>query len=368
MRKVSTVVMGVMATIILLLALGCRPDSRLADAPVAVVASTRGLSAWLTVVDLETMKPLRKRKLRSLCFSIDGDARLRTVATAQTGGLGADVDDALGVWDLRSDRFGYVTLPISNPGGITVNNGVAYTLHGLFLNDALTASTVDLATRSLIATGYVSEWSNDPVTANGRTYFPISESPKGAPGRGYAASSGGLFATTVDLETTLTVALPRRTLTAVPDPTRDAGLIALGTRFSGDSEDLGQWRITRLDPESGSVLEDRPLPMRMGLLSACTFGSEIAVVDVNGVNPSAPGDSVVIMDAQTLELRRRLKFEGSPTAVAAWGNRLVVFDGPKHELFVFEPGAATPSRSVVLDVPGDINGDIVVFDSPSPGE
>lgn len=342
---------------------GCRPDTRLAESPVAVVASTGSLEAWLTAVDLETMKPIRKRKLRSLCFEIAGDQKLRTVATAQTGGLGADVDDALGVWDLRTDWLGYVELPISNPSGITVNKGVAYSLHGLFVNDSLTATTVDLASMSVIATGYVSEWSNNPVSANGSVYFPISKSPDDSLDSGYTVSEGGVFATTPELETTLTVALPRRALTVVADPASQGGLIAIGTRYSGERDDLGQWRISRLDPMDGSVIEDHPLPLRMGMMSACTVGSEIAVADANAIDVAVPGDTVVMIDAQTLEITRRIRIDGCPTAVAAWKDRLVVFDGPNHELLLFEPGEETPSRRVVLDVPADYNGDIVVFDS-----
>ena len=340
---------------------GCGPDRRLAEAPVAVVLHEDGHTTRMSAVDLSSMKVLSSHKLRSQCFSMDGDIASRVVITAQTGGIGPDADDAAGVWDLAQDQVHYVTLPYPNPSSVVVARDTGYVLHGFQLGDSLVLSTVRLTGGNRIATGTVSEWAQDPESVAGGVYVPVSASRNAKDG--YTASSGSIEYLTGSLTESRVVEIARRAMRIVADPLDSKNLILLGSVGDPEPGSPGKWRITRIDRATGRILEDQPLVLEYGVMSVCAVGDALAIADANGLDMEDPGGSVLILDGKTLGERRRVQVQGMASAVAAWGERLLVFDGVKGDLALFATGSGQLIQKLQLTGGGGGTGDIVVFDA-----
>ncbi len=344
---------------------GCKADTRLTSAPIAVVLSDDKRGTRLTAVDLSEMDSVASRRLRSECYSMDGDPKSRVIVTAQTGGVGPDADDAAGVWNLRSDEMRYVSLPYPNPSSVAVAHGIGYVMHGFQIGDSLVMSAVSLALRDHVTTGTASEWAQDPTAVEGALYLPVSESPALA-GDAYSKSSGSIERLSPSMEESRLVDIPRRAMQLVADPVDARNLILVGSVEASGSESKRTWHISRINTTSGQIVSDRVLELDYGVASLCTLGADLAIADSNGVDLDDPGRTVVILDGRTLAEKRRVEVSGTPAAVAQWRGRLLVYDGLQNELLLFGPTpGSTPSR-LALAGQGMGNGDIVVFDSATP--
>jgi hypothetical protein len=74
---------------------------------------------------------------------------------------------------------------------------------------------------------------------------------------------------------------------------------------------------------------------------------------------------VLVLDGRTLVQKQRITVAGTPSAVASWGRRLLVYDGIENELLEFELPSDAPRRRVRLAGRGMGTGDIAVFERAS---
>jgi hypothetical protein len=310
------------------------------------------------------MEVVKSRRLRSASYSIDGDSSGRTIVSAQAGGVGPDADDVAGVWDVGRDRLDYVTLPYPNPNSVTVARGVGYVLHGFQMGDSLLLSTVDLAAGNRVATGTVSEWAQDPEEVGGEVFVPISRSNVAMPG--YSVSEGSIERLDSSLVESRVLDVARGAVQLCSDPLDSRNMVLVGTVEDPGPGSPGKWRITRVEKATGSILEDRELDIRYGVMSVCAVGDQLAIADANGVEPHDPGRSVVMVDGHSLVEQRRIEVTGMPAAVVAWGGKLLVFDGIENELLAYEAGTNRPGHRLRLAGRGRGTGDVVVFDAIRP--
>lgn len=342
-------------------AAGCQPDQRLERAPLAVVLHEDGLHTRLSAVDLSSMEVVKSRRLRSASYSIDGDSSGRTVVSAQAGGVGPDADDVAGVWDVGSDHLDYVTLPYPNPSSVTVAQGVGYVLHGFQVGDSLLLSTVNLAAGNRVTTGTVSEWAQDPEEVGGEVFLPVSRSHATMPG--YSVSAGSIERLDRSLVESRVLDVARGAARLCLDPLDSRNMILVGTVEDPGPGSPGKWRITRIEQATGRVLDDREIDIRYGVMSLCAVGDELVIADANGMDLGDPGRSVAVIDARSFVERRRIRVTGTPAAVAAWGSKLLVFDGIENELLVYGGSSDRPSHRLRLASRGRGTGDVVVFDA-----
>ena len=99
-----------------------------------------------------------------------------------------------------------------------------------------------------------------------------------------------------------------------------------------------------------------------GVFQMCVVEGEVALADADGLDLANPGRSVRLLDARTHTPTRTLALSGMPAALAAWEDRLLVFDGITGELLLFPPHAERPSRRLRLGGAPLGTGDLVVFD------
>ena len=331
------------------------------DGPVAVVLVQSRGGSELVVVNLERFVVVRRTRLRSLCLSIDGDPSARVVATAQCGGPDRTADHACGVYEVATGKVEYVELPVPNPAEVAVCDGRALLVHGFEQAGRTCASAVDLARRSVAETLALPAGTASPARwAPG--FVAVAPSENGAAMLGI---DGGASLTT--------------TITTVPDPVVTA--VASGGAADGDRSLLAcgteravlgpgsrpirwpAWRLRRV-PANGSrwSRSSAVAGVTHGVFQMCVVGDEVALADADGLDLTDPGRCVRLLDARAHTPTRTLALPGMPAALAAWEDRLLVFDGITGELLLFPPVSTRPSRRLRLGGAPLGTGDLVIFD------
>jgi len=327
--------------------------------PIAVALSQDAGGSHLIVIDLRKFEVVRRVRLRSLCLSIDGDNESRTVVTAQCGGPDRAADNAAGIWRPAQDKqVRYVPLDVPNPTSVAARDGRALLVHGFEQPEGVCASTVDLRTRRLVQRGHLPPMALRPETASAAVWIPVAA----------CADASGAVCEVVDTSCGETVAaLSAESATVVADsssgPGASAWIVHRTSRLGHD------WSLTRFvqqgrGPDRAASPSVRVSGVRKGIYEACKAGDTIALADADALDLSDPGRDVLLVDARSLRQTGRIRVKGTPSALRSWGETLLVLDGLRGELLLFEPGETTPRRTVSLGGSSLGTGDLTVFDSP----
>jgi hypothetical protein len=294
----------------------------------------------IVTVDLEEMRVVRDVGLRSLSLDMSSDASIGLVVTAQCGGVSTDADDAVGLYDPRRDpEVAYVRLKNANPGLVAVRDGTAYVEHGLLSDAGLLLSVVGLRARAVSRTTWIPDGPGASLVAGRDDLFalavdaPDSETSSGL--RLFAVDRGSLE--------TRTVAPPIPGATVVV-PDGQGGVVLLGkpsssaTGASAARLPEGGWYAS---PRDGLELEPVAIP---GLRSAdvgCVTAEHVVAGSWGGDEPTPGRSWVAWIDRAAPGTAGRLKADGGVSALAPWGERVVMVERDPCRLVVIDPVAAT---------------------------
>jgi hypothetical protein len=264
----------------------------------------------LVVVDLDRARITRRIALRSLVTDIDIDPVRGAVVAAQTGGIGTAADDAVSFSDVRSGEVTYLTLPRIDPSQVRCVAGRAVILHSVVDSAGYVLSSVDLASRSVVATGHAPD------------------------GPGLWAAAGGMLWTSVPTDSPERFALAGiDPVTLVATSAPDLGFAPAGVVGAGDAVAVlgerasaaGVGAVVLVDPRAGMTLATAAVPgLVHGAQSAVAIGDSLVVGDWNGGLPET--SSLAVLDATTLAMRSTIRVGRAPCAMAASGRDLLVVD------------------------------------------
>jgi hypothetical protein len=286
-----------------------------------------GRGSVLQVVDAERGVELARIRLRSKAFDIDEDASTQTFVTSQSGGLDKDVDNAVGVIDVRHSLTPrYITLPVYDPLDIAALNGRAYTVHGVCGPTGLAMCAVDIRHGSLIATGWAPDGSGQMDAAGRRVFIPHWDAEGGRSASDDSPKVTALGAVGPSLDTTHVL---EHTFVAggfvASDPTDPSGrrVLLAGTVESETAP--GTAEIWRVDAVGHGLISRVSLgAMNAGAYQLAASRDVVAVIDGTGFDPVAGGASVRLIDPHTLREIRRLPLADGPCDIAALGDLVFV--------------------------------------------
>lgn len=359
-------VAALVAVVVLVIVTGGVRVSRDADAtpsgPVAVMLSYPGGGrSELAVIDLDRFAVVRRVPLRSLCLDLDADPAGAGVVTAQTGGVGPGADHALGVYRLGAADVDYVELPTPNAGLTAAAGAKALVVHGFEETAGLCASVVDVRDGRTVAATHVSTSAGRPVRIGQRLGVLVPSTPRAA-GTGGRTEPGRLDEVRSDGTTGPVARFDADRVTPVAGADSGGRVVLAGRRRAPRPGDSG-WSVFALDLASSRVVSECPVPdVERSLSAGAVVGDRIAVADCDGLDLSAPGDRVVLLDRATLRPAGAIHTGGMPVALAAWRTKLLVADGVRGTLSLYEPGALRPARTLKVSSAPLGAGDLVVLD------
>lgn len=328
--------------------------------PAAVVLTRAGAASTIVVVDLDRARVADRVRLRSACFSIDGDPSTRLVATSQSG-VPHDRDKACGVYDVDAGgAVTYTDTQLWDPSDLAVVGTRAYIQHGLYADGHLFGSVIDLRYHSVVATVTLPDLSQRPERAAGRTLLPIAGAPPD-PSGGTKAMHGRLAWFDEQGARSVLATLPLTSMTVLGS--MGASTVAVVGRELETRKGSGAaWLCLLLDTRTGVVRRQvEVLGIERGIHNGCVVGGELALCDSDGTDPADPGRTVVMLDAETLRETRRIRVPGTPAAARAWQDSLVVFDPLERAVLVYREGEVRPSATVDMGGSQDVIGDLVVL-------
>lgn len=317
------------------------------DSDTAVVLLSDADSELVTV-DLLARRVGSRHPLRSLSLSIAADQKTRSVVIAQCGGVGSDADDVCGVLSSNALAVEYVDLGIPNPLQVVASNGQAVLFHGFEQEEGLVVSSVGIADRSLRPMRHVPSASGYLVGAPTGAYDFVNGGESIPYSRMMHLPESGSPSDVATITAAITNA-------AVADET----IYATGIRSYSNPEQDGF--LFRLSPDGKIEREARLLDIQAPLTDIECLGDTIALAENDHADPEESSARVLFFDRETFEPRGVVRFAQAPIAITTWGEHLLVVDGSKGELHVFEPGETTASWSVDLGGHVDIATDIVAF-------
>ena len=314
--------------------------------PLAVVLVPGRARSELVVVDLDQARVVRRVALRSLVTDIDVDRASGKVVGAQTGGIGADADDAISICDARTGVVHYVTLPRTDPSQVECVNGTALVLHAWLDSSGYVVSAVDIASESVTATGHAPEGTGLWAAAGGSVWTSV-------------LSTGSPSHSLVRLDPV--TLLPATVACAGIDPaavTATGDDVAVLGSSRGDAKATGSAAL--IEPERGRVVATHAvLAMPHGPQIAAAAGDVVVVSDWNGDPPES--DRLVALEGRTLEPIARFRVGTAPCALAADGDRLLVVDRVDGVLRSVEPRTGRVFWSVGLGVRDLLCSKVVVI-------
>ncbi len=305
------------------LGIAVRTRDRSEAAPPTAVVLVPGLQgSQLVSVDLDTGAVIGRVRLRSLATDIAVDPVSGLVVSAQTGGLGADADDALAVVDPRAGTIDYVKLPHIDPSQVEVVGRRAIVLHSVLDRKGFVATAVDIASRTVVADGHVPEGSGLWGSAAGSVWTTV-------------ATNGPVPFVLEQVDPATIAVSSVGALGFVPTAVTSAGgmVAVLGGADGGG----GPARAALLDAATGAVthrvvtLEGLP----HGAQSAVAVSGTLVIGDWDGEEPETP--SLQVIDAGTLAPVRSLMVGGAPCALAEHGGSLLVVDRVAGTLASVDP-------------------------------
>lgn len=323
---------------------GCGGRSPI-DAPVAAVMDAKGA---VVLVDLDQGTVIDTVQMRSWTSDIAADKAAGEFVTAQSGGVGDDADDAIGVIDVRGDRsVKYVTLPRPNPGGVEVTGpGRVLVDHGWMEPEGMFACLVDTQAGKVVRQGYVPDNANPLRTADGVAWST-----------GVDTMTDELSLRRVDTETLASEVVTRGGDYSVgiecATPTGPAGWLR---RLDGET------LLARFDGKTGAVEATGAVDFLDGAGRLVSAGGRLVAVDYNGEDVERTGDRLVVFDGETLQQERVISLKGEPTDIAAWGDKVVVVTAGDEKLHVIDPASGDVERTIQLPDMVDLTLGVAVLD------
>jgi len=279
-----------------------------AHARLAAVLVPGSARSALVVVDLDAARVLRRIPLRSLVTDIDVDPTRGSVVAAQTGGIGTAADNAASFTDVRAGQVRYVTLPRIDPSQVRCVGDRAVVLHSVIETAGYVLTSLDLATQRVVAAGHA---------------------PDG-PGL-WAAASGMLWTSVPATGSARFDLMPIDPVSLAPSAPVALGFAPMGVTGAGDGVAVlggradGAGAVTLLDGRSAAILATATVPgLAHGAQAAALVGDVLVVGDWNGSLPES--NTLAVLDAATLALRRTISVGTAPCAIASIDGDLLVVD------------------------------------------
>ena len=321
---------------------GCASGESL-KGPTVGVLETRGR---VHLVDLESGEVRRTHRLRSPAYDIDADPDTGFFVTAQSGGVGNEADDRLGVVDVRGPRgVRYVKLPMPNPGGVAVvGNGRVVLDHGIQEKEGMFVCLADTKSMSVVRSGHVPD-NNTPMRV----------------------IDGVGWASCVDMD-------GRASLRRVNTETLDSEEVLGGGDFpiiwdSGPEglygwliEEPGKARVARFHPKTGAVEASASVAFEDGPGAMVTSRGRLVVADFTGEDLDRHGSRLLVIDPATLEVEREIRVPGGPCDLKAWRDRVVVAVYRDKTLRIVDPANGLTERTIRLPEMSPLPFNIAVMD------
>jgi len=276
----------------------------------------------LVSVDVGSGRVTGRLRLRSLATDIEADAEHSVVVAAQTGGVAGTADDALSVFDPRTGRVDYITLPTIDPSQVECVAGRAMVLHAVIRDDGFVVSGADPGSREATEAGRIPD------------------------GTGLWAAARGSLWTAVTTTGPVPFSLLRidpGTLSTVPGPVLDFvpyGITEAGERtlVLGDAGVAGgsPARVALLDEAATAVVASSGVPgLAHGARISATVGDLIVIGDWDGEAPET--SSLQVVQRSTLRHVGSIEVGGAPCALASTGEKLLVVDRVTGTLLRIDP-------------------------------
>lgn len=335
------------------------------QAPLAAVLVSAKRSE-VHLIDLRTGTTVARKRLRSPAYDVAADDEASVFVTAQSGGVGADSDNRLGIVDARGGgRVSYVKLPWANPSQVVAGDGRAFVVHGVAFDGGLRTTTVDVESRAVVATGAVPDGTQVISRAAGATWVSYIPTPSAdaPPGKSQAPTSTVLARVEPDGRVAPLVAgMPISGWTA-PHPVDEGRVLTAGFRLLGPSLRASSAEVVAADARSGTITQGALLDgLDDGVEGIATFGHSVAIVDGDGSGDFQKPCSVDIYDARTFERRGEISLGKGPVAIAGWGDALLIADATGH-VALWREGGTKPEWTTRFE--GDpVALDIAVLEAP----
>lgn len=309
--------------------------------PLALVLEGKRKSA-VHIVDLQQGTIVGSVRLRSFCSAFSVDRKLRTVVTAQAGGIANDADDVAGIIDLKRPlRARYVKLAARNPDDVVVADGRACVVHGVETSRGMVVTPVDVATGEIGSTGTLPATISALQRVGNQAMSSVS-----------VEASGALRARALVAVDARTMAVSRIATVAL-ESFRVAGesgtdLVVVGWQTHSGLRALAceAWRI---DARDGRVTSRAPLRgLSAGAEDAVVVGQTLAVLDADSAAALGSQAAVVIYDLRTMRRLTALPLRGTPAAISAYRDQLLVADGVADRLSLIDPRVGRTVRTVRL--------------------
>lgn len=314
------------------------------EAPVAAVMDAKGR---VILVDLERGHVVETVSMRSWTGDIIADPKTGTFVTTQSGGVGSDADDAVGIIGVREDRkVRYVELPRPNPLGLEVaRDGIVLVDHGWMEKRGMFACLVDIRGETVTKSGHVPD-NNGPITvAGGHGWSP-----------GVDVMTDRPSLRRVDLatmESTEVLGVQGRAFVECETPYGLAGWVR--DEHGGDL--LASFDSTTGALEATAAVELQDGPGRL----VCCDGLLVAL-DFSGDQLDRPESRVLVFDSKTLKRVRVLELTGVPTDAAVWRDRVVIANIADRSLQVIDPATGRVDRVVRLPKVANLPLRVAVLD------
>lgn len=318
---VAALATALVVTVSAALRLPPRTTAATGDGPLAVVLVPRLEGSDLVSVDPDTGRVAGRIRLRSLATDIEADTARGTIIAAQTGGIGADADDALSIADPRTGSVRYITLPTIDPSQVELVADTAIVLHAVIDRSGFVVDTVDLRSGATVERGHVPDGNGLWASAAG-SVWTAAAARDGAPSE--------------------LVRVDPATLATSPGP--DVGFEPGGVAMcvdrilvtGADAADRSRARIALLDAGAGSVTASAAVAgLAHGAQFSAVVGDLLVIGDWSGELPESR--SLAVLDLATLTARPALDVGGVPCAIAPFGTSLLVVDRVAGELVKVDP-------------------------------
>lgn len=340
-RAVRVVLCGVLAAAGWALA-GCDAPARVsAGRPLAVVMA--GIPRSVTLVDLSTGEKVTEYRLRSMASEVAVDPDARLVMTAQCGGVGADADDAIGVYDVtRGGSVEYLELETPNPGEVYhVAPGRALVSNGWMDDEGVVVGLVDPRSGTNIMQGRVPDMVSASF-AGGAMWAWCNETDSDSPVLRRVDP--------VSLESSVVTTGPDVPVTVLGSPASRGPMFAI-TRI-GQEMKGSRVRIRRFDGTAESLeVPGRTMEFDDGPASgAAVIGDVLAIPDYSNVDPEDHGDTVWLVPVDLDSDPIPVEVPGGPASITVWDSRFIVVEQYTGRILSIDP------KTAAVDVIADIDG------------
>lgn len=324
-------------------------SSALATGPVAIVVTQ---DKRASLVDLEKGVVVRTDSVRSLVTDVAADTSSGVFVTAQSGGVGTDSDNALGVVDARRGGVRYITLQVPNPGEVDMlPDGRVLAGHGWLGDKGFAKTVVDVSGKRPPETKWVLDGSRAFSVATG-SLWGLGQVERGRTDDDILDSVlMKLDPSTIGVVSSWDV--PRDSVAVLPDGDSTSTILLLTSGDSSAAIPGGGAALARLDSLTGAVVARAPI-VRLREMA----GSAVAVGSWIVVNDSLPGEletgeQLIVIDRESLTERRRIRVGQPVDTMVAWGDTLVALGACTGELLFVDPSTGRVERRVSIPGAGD---------------